>query len=248
MKKWVMANWKMHGDLNMVRHYIQMLNKAPINEQVQVVIFPPAIYLPEFMHRAQGQDYAWGIQNIYSKDKGAFTGELSAGMAKEFGAQYVLIGHSERRHIMQEDESLIANKFYLAKEYGMIPVVCIGETLEEYKNKETRNVLKRQIESLKINDAFSLEKSIIAYEPVWAIGTGLTPEPEEINQAYLDIREILSNIDKEYQDLPLLYGGSVNSKNIEAINNIREGQGVLIGGASLKVEQLLEITQCIVCC
>jgi triosephosphate isomerase len=248
VKKWVMANWKMNGDMAMTRHYIQTLKQAKINPDIDLVIFPPAVYLAEFNQMVNQEHFHLGIQNVYSQDKGAFTGELSVAMAKDLGCYYVLIGHSERRHVLKEDESLIAKKFHLVKDYGMIPVVCIGETLEEYQNKATRAVLERQLESLKINDAFSLEKSIIAYEPVWAIGTGLTPTPKEIQEVFKDIREIVAKIDKQSHNVPLLYGGSVTLDNIKAINNIKEGQGVLIGGASLKVEQLLEITQCIVCC
>jgi triosephosphate isomerase len=235
VKKWVMANWKMNGDIAMTRHYIQMLNQAKVNPEINLVIFPPAIYLSEFKQLNKTDNLFLGIQNVYAQDKGAFTGELSIAMAKEYGCHYVLIGHSERRHVIKEDENLIAKKFHLVKDYDMIPVVCIGETLEEYQNKTTREVLKRQLESLKINDAFSLEKSIIAYEPVWAIGTGLTPTPNEIQKVFKDIREIVAKIDKQSHNVPLLYGGSVTLDNIKAIDDIKEGQGVLIGGASLKV-------------
>ncbi len=248
MKKWVMANWKMNGNQEMVSHYISKLNEHSDAKDVEIVVFPPAIFLPEFKRYANPQKFSWGAQNIYASDKGAFTGEISVAMLKDYNCQYVLIGHSERRHVFKEDEKLIANKFHLAKEYGMIPVVCVGETLEEYQKKQTKEVIRHQLKSLKINDAFSLEKSIIAYEPVWAIGTGLTPTPEEIKQVFLDIRIILKEIDEHSQKLPLLYGGSVTPENIKSINNIKEGQGVLIGGASLKIEQLLEITQCTVCC
>lgn len=243
-----MANWKMNGGLQMVRNYIQQLNQSELGSKNEWVVFPPAIYLPEFHISADSSKYKWGAQNIYSEANGAYTGETSVSMIKDFNAQYVLIGHSERRHIFKEDEKLIAKKFQIAKEYGMIPVICIGETLEQYKNHQTREVLKKQLKSLKIDDAFSFEKSIIAYEPVWAIGTGLLPTPEEIKKVFIDIRNILKEIDPKHIHTPLLYGGSVGLENIRAINAIDEGQGVLIGGASLKIEQLLDITQCIVCC
>ena len=232
----------------MVRHYIQQLNQSELGPKIELVIFPPALYLSEFSNMAEASKYQWGAQNIYSEAKGAYTGEISADMLKDFNAQYVLIGHSERRHIFKEDEKLIAKKFHIAKEYGMIPVICIGETFEQYKNHQTQDVLKKQLKSLKINDAFSFEKSIIAYEPVWAIGTGLLPTPEEIKRVFIGIRNILKEIDPKHVHTPLLYGGSVGLENIRDINAIDEGQGVLVGGASLKIEQLLDITQCIVCC
>lgn len=243
-----MANWKMNGDLHMVKNYIKHLNESNFNPKIELVIFPPAIYLPEFEALAESSKYHWGAQNIYAEHKGAFTGEISVSMLKDFGATYVLVGHSERRHLFKEDEKVIAKKFHIVKEYGMIPVVCIGETLEQYQNQQTRDVLRQQLKSLKIDDAFSFEKSIIAYEPVWAIGTGLLPTPEEIQKVFVDIRNILKEIDVKNQNTPLLYGGSVGVDNFQAIDGIKEGQGVLIGGASLKIEQLLEITQCIVCC
>lgn len=248
MKKWIMANWKMNGDLNMVRDYIKHLNESNFNSKIELVIFPPTIYLPEFNQIDKPSKYHWGAQNISAEEKGAYTGEISASMVKDFGCHYVLVGHSERRHLFKEDEKLIAKKFHIVKEYGMIPVVCIGETLEQYKNHQTTDILRNQLKSLKIDDAFSFEKSIIAYEPVWAIGSGLLPTPEEIQKVFVDIRTILKEIDAKSENIPLLYGGSVGVENIQAIDGINEGQGVLIGGASLKIQQLLEITQCIVCC
>lgn len=243
-----MANWKMNGDLSMVQHYIQRLNEAELNSNMELIVYPPTIYIPEFYHLADHSKFSWGAQNISFQSKGALTGEISASMLQDFGCNYVLVGHSERRQTFLEDEKMIAKKFHLVKEYGMIPVVCIGETLEEYKSQQTQDVLKRQLKSLKNDDAFSFEKSIIAYEPIWAIGTGLQPTPQEIQTVFIDIRKIIKEIDKNNENTPLLYGGSVGIDNIQAINSIEEGQGVLIGGASLKVEQLLEITQCIVCC
>jgi triosephosphate isomerase len=243
-----MANWKMNGNREMVRDYISRLNQYSFASTTELVIFPPVIFLPEFEKNAKSKQYSWGGQNIYAEDKGAFTGEIAISMLKEYGCKYALIGHSERRHIFKEGENLIAKKFNLTKEYGMIPVVCVGESLKEYKNKQTKEIIKHQLKSLKINDAFSFEKSIIAYEPVWAIGTGLTPSLDEIRQVFIDIKMILREIDVYSTQVPLLYGGSVTAKNIKDINEIKEGQGVLVGGASLNIEQLLEITQCTVCC
>lgn len=247
MKKWVMANWKMHGSKALVQRYISALHKQQVNQNLELVIFPPAIYVPEFDKNAHKINCKLGAQNIYAQPDGAYTGEISAAMIKEYNCQYALIGHSERRLIFGEDEKLIAQKFQLAKDCGIIPVVCIGETLAEYESKKTIDILSRQLKSLKINDAFSLEKSIIAYEPVWAIGTGLTPSSEEIAEVFFEIRKILHDLEQNSSKIPLLYGGSVTLENIEKINNIADGQGVLVGGASLKIEQLLEITQCIVC-
>ncbi len=241
-KKYVMANWKMNGSKSMIKDYIEKLNKHSNREHTQVVIFPPYIYLDQFLT----SNIHFGAQNVSAQEAGAFTGEVSSAMLKEYGCEYVLVGHSERRQLFKENDEFIAKKFHIVKEHGMIPVICIGETLQQYKADETEDVLRSQLYSLKTAD-FSFKQCIIAYEPVWAIGTGLTPTQEEIANVFVNIKKIIWELTQE-TDIPLLYGGSVNEKNMPMINKIKDCSGVLVGGASLNVNQLLEIEKCITCC
>ena len=243
-KKWVMANWKMNGSKEMVDGYISELQQHSWDNQLELVIFPPMIYLQQFM----GKNLHVGAQNVSSESSGAFTGEVSARMLKELDCDYVLVGHSERRQNFKEDNAIIAKKFHIVKEHGMMPVICIGETLKEYQLGKTRDVLKLQLECLNKDADFSFKECIIAYEPAWAIGSGLTPTRHEIAQVFEDIQNILYELKSAFLDVPMLYGGSVNEINIQMIDSIENCSGVLIGGASLKVKQLLEILKCITCC
>lgn len=248
-KKWVMANWKMNGTQDMVETYIEGLNASLVKDNnTEVVVFPPAIYFSEFKKNLSREHYAYGCQNVHSEEKGAYTGELSARMLKEQGCQYVLVGHSERRHLLSEDNNFIAKKFHIVKSHGMIPVICIGETLKQYQSGQTKTVLAQQITSLNINNDFLYKPCIIAYEPVWAIGTGLRPTNEELEKTFKDIRDIITNLDAHLADIPMLYGGSVTADNIKSIMSIDACQGVLVGGASLDITQMLEIIECITYC
>ena len=246
--KWVMANWKMNGSKEMLGHYISRLNQGlDAKSGLDIVVFPPALYLSYFQEYANARQYAWGAQNVAYEKTGAFTGEISANMLKEYGTSYVLLGHSERRHVFAEHPNIIAKKFHLVKDCGMIPVLCIGETLAEYQQGLTESVLQQQLQALIVDNSLAFEGVIIAYEPVWAIGSGLTPTQLEIKETLQAIQKIISGLDNQAKIPPILYGGSVNHTNIAMINEISECQGVLIGGASLKVEQFLEIIQCITC-
>ena len=243
-KKWVMANWKMNGSIEMVDGYISELQAHAWDKHLELVILPPMIYLQQFM----GKSLHIGAQNVSSESNGAFTGEVSAKMLKEVNCEYILVGHSERRQSFKEDNAIIAKKFHIVKEHGIIPVICIGETLEDYQLGKTRDVLRLQLQSLNKTADFSFKECIIAYEPAWAIGAGLTPTHHEIAQVFEDIQNILHELEVEFTDVPMLYGGSVNEINIQMIDSIENCSGVLIGGASLKVKQLLEILKCITCC
>jgi triosephosphate isomerase len=244
-KKWVMANWKMNGSMEMTENYIQKLNALRLqNVHTEVVIFPPAVYLQMFQQQLKNNICKYGAQNVHSETKGAFTGELSADMLKAFGCTYVLVGHSERRHVFGEDDNFIAKKFHNIKSHDMIPVICIGETLSQYQTGQTRSVLERQLHGL--ND--DLKSCIIAYEPVWAIGTGLRPTNQELEKTFNDIKEIITKLNVKYKDVPMLYGGSVTAENIKTIMSIDACQGVLVGGASLDITQMLEIIECITYC
>lgn len=244
--KLVFGNWKMNGDLQssseLVKTLIQEL--PPVNDS-QVVIFPPSIFIPHISELLKQQKVLLGAQNVFPKNSGAFTGETSVTMFKEFDCKYVLVGHSERRHIFKEDEKFIAQKFHHVKEHDMIPVLCVGESLEQYEKGLTEEVLANQICSVcDLNKDFS--RTIIAYEPVWAIGTGKTATPEQAQKIHEFIKGLISDLDKNaLQQPPVLYGGSVNENNSKALFSMNDIDGVLVGGASLNAKQFVEIVKCI---
>lgn len=247
-KKWVMANWKMHGSSAMVHQYIKDINLIEDPQETELVICPPAIYLETFYHHLQHKKIALGAQNIANAEEGAYTGEISARMVAEFGCRYVLVGHSERRSLLQETEEIVAKKFYIAQEHGMIPVVCIGESFADYQAKQTQEVLWNQLKSLIKNNAdFSLKQYIIAYEPIWAIGSGKIPNASELQGVFNELKELLLKNKMGADDVPILYGGSVNERNIEMFAKMELCQGVLVGGASLNTKSLMDITKCITC-
>ncbi|KTC91704.1 triose-phosphate isomerase [Fluoribacter dumoffii] len=246
-QKIVAGNWKMNGQLQQV---IQLSNELrellnPIHN-VQVIVMPPAIYIPQVRNVLAGCKIEIGAQNIYPKDFGAYTGEISAPMLKDYNCRYVLVGHSERRHCFHEDENFVAQKFHHVKEHDMIPVLCVGETLEERESGRTEQVIAKQILAVSENDKQCFRDCIVAYEPVWAIGTGKTALPEQAQEVHQFIRKLIAEINhSDAERLPLLYGGSVNENNAEALFAMPDVDGGLVGGASLNAKQFVEIVKCI---
>lgn len=247
--KVVMGNWKMNGCINQIKQLLeQLLSELPEHEQHQCVVFPPAIYLSWVSSYLANSGIGWGAQNIYPKDSGAYTGEISATMLKDYAARYVLVGHSERRHLFHEDEKFVAEKFHHVKDHDMIPVLCVGETLQERDSGLTEDVLKRQLLAVTSVGDYPFKDCIVAYEPVWAIGTGLTATPEEAQAAHSYIRNVVSQWDQDAAaELSILYGGSVNEKNARALFAMPDVDGGLVGGASLNAQQFVEIVKCINC-
>lgn len=246
-QKIVAGNWKMNGQLEQV---IQLTNE--LNEQLgvvseaQVIIIPPVIYIPKVQALLGTSKIKIGAQNVYPKDFGAYTGELSAPMLKDFNCHYVLVGHSERRHVLCEDENFVAQKFHHVKEHGMIPVLCVGETLIEHQKGQTEQVIARQLVSASKNDKNSFKNCVVAYEPVWAIGTGKTASPDQVQEVHQFIRKLIAEINSDDAvRLPLLYGGSVNEHNARALFAMPDVDGGLVGGASLNAKQFVEIVKCI---
>ena len=188
----------------------------------------------------------WGGQNCYPEISGAFTGEHATTMFKEFGCRYILVGHSERRQLFNEDEKIVAKKFHHVKEHGMIPLLCIGETLEQREQGLTKSVLANQLKAVSANDELSFYNCIIAYEPIWAIGTGKTATPSQVQEIHAFIRNEISSLGKvSGSNVSILYGGSVNANNASALFAMPDVDGGLIGGASLNAQQFVEIVQCI---
>lgn len=236
----------MNGSLESIRSLIsELLNHSSISTNKQIAVFPPAIYLPLISDLLKGSNIAWGAQNVYPKESGAFTGEISGRMLKDYGCQYVLVGHSERRKLFGETGKIVKEKYHHVKEHGMIPVLCVGETLEERNSGQTLDVIKRQIESVGCEKEDIFARSVIAYEPVWAIGTGQTPEPIEIQKVHAEIRSFLTKLSQEAADTPVIYGGSVTSKNAKAFFEMPDVNGALVGGASLNALEFLDIVKCI---
>ena len=241
----VMGNWKMNGSVASIKNLLSTLKEGlSVESCVNTVVFPPAIYLPLVEQLLTGSDIAWGAQNIYPKDHGAFTGEISLPMLKDYSCQYVLVGHSERRQLFHETEKNVAEKFQQVKEHDMIPVLCVGESLSEREQGLTTQVLERQLLAVKSHSDF--KNCIVAYEPVWAIGTGKTATPDEAQATHAYIRSVVSAWSTDdAENLPIVYGGSVNEKNASALFSMPDIDGGLIGGASLDAKTFLEIVTCI---
>lgn len=240
-KKVFAANWKMNLSYDEAEHFIQSLINMQVPQDVQIMVFPPSLYLIRLAELAKGSRIALGAQNIYWESSGAYTGEISAPMIKDAGATYVICGHSERRHIFGESSEMVTRKARAALNEGIIPLICIGETLEERQGGETLEVLQSDTLSSLAAVAASPE-IIIAYEPVWAIGTGLTATPEDAEEASAYIRSQIRGIwGKTAERIKILYGGSVRPDNIKGLMHCPNIDGVLIGGASLKLESFLEI-------
>lgn len=245
--KWVVANWKMHGDLQrnqaLITAYLTAL--TPLLDQLHVVICPPYPYLGQLQQLCQNTGIAWGAQNVAKYAEGAFTGEVSPAMLKDFGAQYVIIGHSERSTAYCESDENIAEKFMLAKQHGLMPILCVGETLLEREAGVMERVVGKQLETIiKLFGGAAFANSIISYEPIWAIGTGLAASVEQAVSMHQFIRETVKQADPQaVQSLKILYGGSVNPQNALQLLHHSEIDGALVGRCSLEANAFVAICQ-----
>jgi triosephosphate isomerase (TIM) len=206
-------------------------------------VCPPFVYLWETARLLKSSSIALGAQSVCAEALGAFTGEVSAGMLKDVGCKYVLVGHSERRAIYKEDDALVARKFLAAQSQGLIPVLCVGETLEERERGQTMQVVSRQLAAvLDLAGAAALRTAVIAYEPVWAIGTGKNATPAQAQEVHAYIRTAIAGRDaKIAADVRILYGGSVKAANAHELFAMPDVDGGLVGGASLKADEFLKI-------
>ena len=221
------ANWKLNGDIQFIKEYYQKL--IPSNNNC-VVVCPPNIFLNQL--KTNNSNLFSGAQDVSIYNEGAYTGEVSAAMLNDNNIKFCIVGHSERRQYFNESNKAVNLKSINLIKNKIIPVVCIGETLEEKEKKITKDVLLNQINE-SIPAISNNQNTIIAYEPIWAIGTGLTPTLDDIDEVHSYIR----NIDKKFNKFKILYGGSVKSSNSADINQIKNVDGCLIGGASLKVNE-----------
>ena len=235
------ANWKMNLDGDAIRDF--MLDILPVarKTEAEIIIFPPAVYLTQVCSLAAGSPIEVGAQNMFWEKAGAYTGEISAPMLTDCGAGFVLCGHSERRHIFGESPEMVTRKARAALQAGLIPMICVGETLDQREAGETLEVLKDDL----ICSLSAIEPDptvIIAYEPVWAIGTGRVAMPADAEEAIAHLRQVLRDIWGDTADqVRILYGGSVKPENIAELMACPNIDGGLIGGASLKAASFAEI-------
>jgi triosephosphate isomerase len=224
----VAGNWKMHGSRASIA---ALLDELVSSNPSHCAVCAPFPYLGQAADRLRGSRIAWGAQNVSEHAQGAYTGEVSAAMLAEFGCRYVIVGHSERRQIYRETDAQVAAKFAAVKAAGMTPILCVGETLQEREAGRTEEVVGRQLAAVKFGDA------VLAYEPVWAIGTGRNATPEQAQAVHAFLRQRVP------ADTPILYGGSVKPQNAAAIFAMPDVDGGLIGGASLVAKDFLDIVK-----
>ncbi|KGQ38460.1 triose-phosphate isomerase [Gallibacterium genomosp. 1] len=242
----VMGNWKLNGSKTFTKELINGL-KAELAgvEGCDVAIAPPVMYLAEAEAALAGSKIALGSQNVDLKQSGAFTGDISATMLKDFGAKYIIIGHSERRAYHHESDEFIAQKFAVLKEQGLVPVLCIGESEAENEAGKTEEVCARQIDAvLNTLGAEAFLGAVIAYEPIWAIGTGKSATPAQAQAVHAFIRSHIAKKDaKVAEQVILQYGGSVNDSNAAELFAMPDIDGALVGGASLKAPAFATIVK-----
>ena len=244
-RKLIAGNWKMNTDragaVALAKGVAARAAEAP---NVDLLVCPPSIYLAPVADALAGAKVALGAQNMYHEANGAFTGELSAVMLLDVGAKFVILGHSERRHILGETDEAINKKTLAALAWGLVPIVCVGELLSEREAGQTADVIRRQFEgSLASVTTEQIDRLVIAYEPVWAIGTGKVASPEQAEEVHADLRSLLT---KRYNGeaagrVRILYGGSVKPSNAGELLGQHNIDGALVGGASLKVDDFIGI-------
>jgi triosephosphate isomerase len=240
----VAGNWKMHGSrAENARLIEELLAGAPTQPKATCVVCPPFVYLQEAARLLRDSALSLGAQDVSADAHGAFTGEVSAAMLKDVGCEYVIVGHSERRLLYRESDQLIARKFGAALAKGLIPILCVGEQLADREAGRMREVVSRQLDVvLELSGAGALEHAVVAYEPVWAIGTGRNASPEQAEEAHAFIRARVGARDARIAAATrILYGGSVKAGNAAELFAMPDVDGGLIGGASLKADEFLTI-------
>lgn len=257
-KPCVIANWKMQGSRRVCIQLVFQLARssriyaAAFETELDVVLCPPFVYLSEVAELLKANNastrFKLGAQNIYYESKGAFTGEISPEMLVDIGCRYVIVGHSERRQLFLEDDARIARKFKAAYDAGLIPILCVGETQAERAAGKTFEVVSQQLEAvLEQVSVQMLAQSVIAYEPIWAIGTGLTATPEQAEAVHHLIRQWIARQDPQAADVArIIYGGSVKAENAKGLLSMLNINGALVGAASLNAEEFLSICRCII--
>jgi len=242
-KKLIAGNWKMYKTTSEAVALVEEIKKGAAGAPSDILVAPPATSLVAAVAAAKGSPVAVASQNMHFEKEGAFTGEVSAAMLKDVGCRYVLVGHSERRQLYGESDALVARKFMAAQSQGLLPVLCVGETLEEREGNQTLDVVSRQLEAvLAVSGVASFGTAVIAYEPVWAIGTGRTASPEQAQEVHAMIRAKVAGLDATIGGLVrILYGGSVKASSAQELFAMPDIDGGLVGGASLKADEFARI-------
>jgi triosephosphate isomerase len=242
----VVGNWKMHGSKASVTELLRGLEQ-PLAElaEVEVAVCVPSLFIPLVADILAGGKLAWGAQTLNENQSGAYTGEISASMLREFGCRYVIVGHSERRTLYAESDQAIAAKYVAAQAAGITPILCFGESLQQREAGETLAWVEQQLQAvIGVAGVESLANAVLAYEPIWAIGTGKTASPEQAQQVHGFIRKwVAKQSPSAAEKLQILYGGSVNAANASELFANPDIDGALVGGASLKVADFAAICQ-----
>ncbi len=243
-RKLVAGNWKLHGSRDFAHALVEAIVAAEVSG-VDLAVLPPYPYLGELVGKFDGNGVAFGAQDVSAHDKGAYTGEVSAAMLADVGARCTLVGHSERRQYHAESNELVAQKFVAAQAAGLMPILCVGEHLEERDAGKTESVIQAQLAAvLALAGVAAFANAVVAYEPVWAIGTGKTASPEQAQAVHAFIRSQIAMHDARIADsLLLLYGGSVKPDNAASLFSQPDVDGGLIGGASLSAEDFVAIAK-----
>ena len=245
-RKLIAGNWKMNGSLAANAILLAGIKGAQVRSSCEIAVCVPAPYLAQCQSELTGTPVAWGAQDVSAHESGAYTGEISGAMLVDFGARYVIVGHSERRSYHQESDELVAQKTVRALGGGLMPIICVGETLSERESGQTDMVVGRQIDTvLSAVSATDLDRVVLAYEPVWAIGTGMTATPQMAQEVHAMLRTRLAEKSlAAAAKVQILYGGSMKPDNAAELLAMPDIDGGLIGGASLKVVDFLAIVEC----
>jgi triosephosphate isomerase (TIM) len=240
-KKLIAGNWKMNGNLEANDALVRALVAGTRDAACEVAVCVPAPYLAQVQMLKSGSKLELGAQDVSQHESGAYTGEVSAGMLREFGVRYAIVGHSERRQYHCESDTLVAEKAKTALAHGITPIVCVGETLAEREAGHTEEVVKRQLAAVIHVNGHCISEIVVAYEPVWAIGTGRTATPEQAQQVHALLRKQLAAATGHAERVHILYGGSMNAANAASLLAQPDIDGGLVGGASLKAPDFLQI-------
>ena len=240
-KKLIAGNWKMNGGLAANEALVQAMLAGIGQPPADVALCVPAPYLAQLQSLLQGSAIAWGSQDVSAHEQGAYTGEVSVAMLKDFGCRYAIVGHSERRQYHGETDEVVAAKAQRALSAGVTPIVCVGETLAQREAGETEAVVKRQLAAVVHTVGHCITEIVVAYEPVWAIGTGKTATPEMAQAVHAVLRAQLAVATTNSKRVHILYGGSMNAANAASLLAQPDIDGGLIGGASLKAADFLQI-------
>ncbi len=240
-KKLIAGNWKMNGTAASNAALLQALLNQSADWNCLVAVCVPAVYMAQVQGIVEGTGIALGSQDVSAHESGAYTGEISATMLKDFGARYAIVGHSERRQYHGETDAIVATKATRALAAGITPIVCVGETLAEREAGRTEEVVKRQLAAVIHANGHCISEIVVAYEPVWAIGTGKTATPEMAQQVHAVLRAQLHAASEKADRVHILYGGSMNASNADVLLAQPDIDGGLVGGAALKAADFLSI-------